>query len=124
VARALTADEHARYPWASRIEDYVPVGRTRKIAVLIAYVGWVISWIGMFVSLVLAENIHHAVNMTHAPTAITMYIALVLTAIGAILGVAMGVVALIRKSSGMIGWAVAAVVPALAVYLVIWPLIR
>jgi hypothetical protein len=124
VARALTADEQARYPWATRIEDYVPVGKVRKAAVICSYVGWIISWIGMFVSLILAENIHHAVNMTHAPTAISMYIAMVLVAVGAVLGIIMGVVGLVRRASGMIWWAVAAVVPALFVYLVMWPLVR
>ena len=31
MARALTADEQQRYPWATRISDFVPVGRWRKI---------------------------------------------------------------------------------------------
>jgi hypothetical protein len=39
MARALNAQEKLRYPWASRIVDYVPVGRWRRIALKIAWGG-------------------------------------------------------------------------------------
>jgi hypothetical protein len=39
MARALTAEEKLRYPWASRIIDYMPVGRWRRIALKTAWGG-------------------------------------------------------------------------------------
>jgi hypothetical protein len=39
MARALNAQERLRYPWASRIVDYVPVGRWRRLALKIAWSG-------------------------------------------------------------------------------------
>jgi len=124
VARALTADEQARYPWASRIDDYVPVGRIRKLAVACSGAGLGAVMLGMFISLILNENIHHAVTMRHAPTAVGMYVGMALTAVGAAVGIVTGVQALANKANSLLWWTVAAVVPAIFVYLVIWPALR
>ena len=42
VARPLTPDELTRYPWASQISDYVPVGRLRTWGLLLGLGGLVV----------------------------------------------------------------------------------
>jgi hypothetical protein len=124
VARALTADEQSRYPWATRIDDFVPVGRVRKVAVLCSAVGLGLVLVGMIISLALAQSIHGAVTMHHAPTAAGIYAGMALTGAGAIVSIVMALQALPKKAYGLLWWAVAAVVPALIVFFILWPAAR
>lgn len=52
MSRTLTPDEQVRYPWASRITDFVPVGRRRRWGVLCAWTGaalYVLGALGVYV---------------------------------------------------------------------------
>jgi hypothetical protein len=125
VARPLTPDELARYPWASQITDYVPVGRLRKYGVYLGLAGLTVLLLGAIFSLAQAENIHHAVTMHHLPTELGVYGGMALTLIAAALGVLTGVQSIVRHGSiSLMLWSVAAVAPALLVFLVFRPMIH
>jgi hypothetical protein len=121
----LTPDELSRYPWASRIDDYVPVGRMRKAGVLLGVGGVVVVLLGATVSLVTAANIHHAVNMHHWPTAVGVYCGMALTLAAAVLGIVTAVQGFRKRGSITLPWwSVVAIAPAVIVFLVIRPFIR
>jgi hypothetical protein len=125
VARPLTPDELARYPWASQITDYVPVGRLRKYGVYLGLAGLTVLLLGAIFSLAQAENIHHAVTMHHLPTELGVYGGMALTLIAAALGVLTGVQSIVRHGSiSLMLWSVAAIAPALLVFLVFRPMIH
>ena len=124
MARPLTPEELTRYPWASQISDYVPVGRLRKTSVLIGITGLVVLLVGAVISLVAAENIHHAVSMHHLPTELGVYGSMVLTGIAAVLAIVAAVQGYVkRKAVTLPWWTVAAIVPAILVFFVVRPLV-
>jgi len=125
VARALTPDELTRYPWASQIGDYVPVGRLRTTAVLIGLCGLVVLFVGCVVSLAAAENIRHAVTMSHWPTAAGVYGGIALAAVGAVLGVVTLVQWLSHRGSlAPLFYSLGAIVPLLVIVFLIKPAIH
>jgi hypothetical protein len=125
VARALTPDELTRYPWASQIGDFVPVGRLRTIAVLIGIGGFFVLVLGCIISLAAAENIRHAVTMSHWPTAAGMYGGIALAAVGAALGAVTLVQWLSRRGSlTPLVWSIGAFVPLLVIVFLIRPAIH
>jgi hypothetical protein len=125
VARPLTPDELTRYPWASQIGDYVPVGRLRTIAVLIGLGGLAVLLLGCIVSLAAAENIRHAVTMSHWATAAGVYCGIALSAVGAVLGAVTLVQWSMRRGSlAPLLWSIGAFVPAVVIVLLIRPLIH
>jgi hypothetical protein len=120
VARPLTPDELARYPWASQISDYVPVGTLRAAGLLIALAGLVVLLFGALISLAAAENIHHAVTMHHLSTALGVYVGAVLAAVGAAIGVVTAVQGIVKRGSfSLLWWSAGAIAPAVLVYLFI-----
>jgi len=125
VARSLTPDELARYPWASQISDYVPVGKLRKYAVYLGLVGLVVLLVGAIFSLAQAENIHRAVTMHHLPTELGVYGGMALTLVAAALGVLTGVQTLIKHGSlSLLAWSAGAILPAVLLFLVFKPMIK
>jgi hypothetical protein len=125
VARPLTSDELTRYPWASRIGDYVPVGRLRTMAVLIGLGGLAVLLLGCIVSLAAAENIRNAVTMSHWATAAGVYGSIALSAMGAVLGAVTLVQWLMRRGSiTPLVWSIGAFVPLLVIVYLIKPLIH
>ncbi len=125
MARALTPDELTRYPWASRIGDYVPVGRLRTTAVLIGVGGLLVLLLGCIVSLAAAENIRHAVTMSHWGTAAGVYGGIALSAVGAVLGVVTLVQWFSRRGSiAPLLWSLGAFVPVLVIVFLIRPAIH
>jgi len=125
VARALTSDELTRYPWASRIGDYVPIGRLRTMAVLIGVAGLVAVALGCIVSLAGAESVRHAVTMSHWATAAGVYCGIALSVVGAALGAVTLVQWFSRRGSiAPLLWSTAAFVPVLVIVLMIWPALR
>lgn len=124
MARTLSPDELSRYPWATRINDYVPVGPIRKAALLSSVLGALVLLAGVIASLAMAENIHHAVNMGHLPTKVGVYGSMVLTGIGGVLGIITGIQALLKSANSLVWWAAGAVIPALIVFVAIRPLIH
>ena len=125
MARQLTPDELTRYPWASQIGDFVPVGRLRTIAVLIGIGGFFVLLLGCIVSLAAAENIRHAVTMSHWATAAGVYCGIALSVVGAALGAVTLVQWFSRRGSiAPLLWSTAAFVPVLVIVLMIWPALR
>jgi hypothetical protein len=58
VARPLSQEEGVRYPWASQITDYVPVGAWRRYALIVGLIGIAILGAGMLVLYVAGLHIH------------------------------------------------------------------
>ena len=125
MARSLTPDELARYPWASQITDYVPVGRLRKYGLYLGLAGLAVLLVGAIFSLAQAENIHSAVTMHHLPTELGVYGGMALTLIGAAVGVFTGVRTIIQHGTfSLLLWSVGAILPAVLVFLVFRPMIK
>jgi hypothetical protein len=115
VSRALTVEEQQRYPWASRINDYVPVGLVRKVGLWAAVLA-VVFFIGGTVALALvAVDIRQGVDYTSGTLG---RITLVLSGICAVAGLVLGLIglvpALLRSATGPLLWSAAAMVPAIA----------
>ncbi len=125
MARPLTPDELTRYPWASQIGDYVPVGRLRTIAVLIGVGGFIVLLIGCIVSLAAAENVRHAVTMSHWATAAGVYGGIALAGLGAALGIVTLVQWFSRRGSlAPLVWSICACLPLLVIVFLIRPAIH
>ena len=125
MARSLTPDELARYPWASQISDYVPVGRLRAIGVLVGIAGLVVLLLGALVSVAAAQNVHHAVAMNHLPTKLGVYLGVALTGVAALIGVVTLVEGLLKRGSlALLCWSVVAIAPAVIMFLVVRPMVH
>jgi hypothetical protein len=125
VARPLTPDELTRYPWATQISDYVPVGRLRATGMLVGIAGLVVLLLGAIVSVAAAQNVHHAVAMDHLPTKLGVYLGLALTIVAAVIGVVTLVQGILKRGSlALVWWSVIAIAPAVIMFLVIRPLIH
>ena len=125
MARPLTPDELTRYPWASQISDYVPVGRLRTWGVLLGLAGLVVVLIGAIVSLAEAVSIHHAVTMHHLPTKLGVYLGMALAIAAAVLGAITLVQGIVRRASAsVLLWSITAIVPLLIVLFVVRSLIH
>jgi hypothetical protein len=124
VARPLTPEELTRYPWASQISDYVPVGRLRTLGVLLGITGLVVVILGAIVSLAAAVSIHHAVNTHHLATALGVYLGTALAIAAAAIGVITLVQGIVKHASlTVLLWSIMAIVPLLVIALVVRPLI-
>jgi hypothetical protein len=107
MARALTVDEQARYPWASRIVDYVPVGRLRHIAVYLSAAGLTLLLITFAVVAATDQNVRNGVHVTASmPGRLGLWVALGLMAAGFVLGVYTAVQAVVRSAKGALVWSV------------------
>ncbi len=125
MARPLTPDELTRYPWATQISDYVPVGRLRAIGVLVGIAGFIVLLLGALVSVAAAQNVHHAVAMNHLATKLGVYLGLALTIVAAVIGVVTLVQGLLKRGSlTLVVWSVIAIAPAVLMFLVIRPMIH
>jgi hypothetical protein len=125
VARPLTPDELTRYPWATQISDYVPVGRLRAIGVLVGIAGLIVLLLGALVSVAAAQNVHHAVAMDHLPTKLGVYLGVALTVVAALIGIVTLVQCLLKRGSlALMCWSVVAIVPAIIMFLVIRPMVH
>jgi len=125
VARPLTPEELTRYPWASQISDYVPVGHLRTWGLLIGLAGLVVVVVGAIVSLAEAVNIHHAVTMHHFATALGVYLGGALTVTAAVLGAITLVQGIARRGSvSVLVWSILAIVPLLVMAFIVWPIIH
>ena len=125
MARPLTPDELTRYPWASQISDYVPVGTLRAAGVLIGIGGLVVLLCGTIVSLAMAENIHHAVTMHHLPTLLGVYVGIALTSVAGLIGVVTAVQGIAKRGSfSLLWWSAGAIAPAVIMLFVVRSLIH
>jgi len=108
VARALTVEEQQRYPWASRIIDYVPVGTLRKVGLWAAVLALVCFLAGTVALALVAVDIRDTLGR------ITLAVSGVLAVAGFVLGLVGLIPALMRSATGPLLWSLAAMVPGLA----------
>jgi hypothetical protein len=112
MARVLTADEQLRYPWATRIGDYVPVGRARKLALLAVGVGVAVLILGLGFLYVTADDVRHGVAVRGPVIGwLTLIIPGVLFAIAFVIGCVTAVPALIHKATTPLVWSLCAIAP-------------
>ncbi len=116
MARALTPQERLRYPWASRIVDYVPIGIWRKVAVAAGAGGLALYALGIlgiyfFSPYLLIEN--------GLPVGVAEYIVMVpafaAMAFGFVVGCITAVTALLQRARPALIWSVGAVLPGLLI---------
>jgi len=114
MARALTQDESARYPWASRINDYVPVGAQRRWGVLLAWGGLTVALlVWLLVYVVMSRNVPDK-SVHLSPVAYDLVAAAAVASMaGAVLGLITLAVAIIKNAGTAMVWSAAAIVPAL-----------
>jgi hypothetical protein len=114
MARALTAEEKQRYPWASQITDYVPVGRWRRIGGIIGGVGLAWSILGAAVVFVIRRSLQLKGGLPHSGLSWGVFApAMALMAVAFVIGAATGVAAVARRLRVPLVWSVGALVPAL-----------
>ena len=115
MARALTVEEQQRYPWASRIIDYVPVGTLRKVGLWAAVLALVCFLAGTVALALVAVDIRDGVSYNSGTLGrITLAVSGVLAVAGFVLGLVGLIPALMRSATGPLLWSLAAMVPGLA----------
>lgn len=116
MARALTEQEKVRYPWASQIIDYVPIGPWRKIALAAAIGGLSLYALGIlgiyfFSPYLLIEN--------GLPVGVAEYIVMVPSFVALGVGFAFGLItavtALLRRARPALIWSIGAMLPGLLI---------
>jgi hypothetical protein len=120
VARPLTQEESTRYPWASQITDYMPVGAWRRYAVYAGIAGICILGLGMVVIYVAGLHVH---MRNGVPRGIDEWfvvaVSTALMAYGVLVGLFTAVTAWRKHARAALTWSVTAMIPGL-VWLVIW----
>lgn len=115
MARALTVEEQQRYPWASRINDYVPIGTIRKVGLGAAALALVCFLVGTVALCLVAVDIRNGVNYTDGTLGrVTLAVSGSLAVAGFVLGLLGVVPALRRNATGTLLWSLAAMAPAVA----------
>jgi hypothetical protein len=114
MARALTAEEQQRYPWASQITDYVPVGRWRRIGGIVAGVGLAWFMLGAATVFVIRKSVQLKGGLPHSGLSWGAFgPAMGLMAVAFVVGAVTGVTAAARRLRIPLVWSIGAMVPAL-----------
>ena len=124
MARALSQEEKVRYPWASQITDYVPVGPWRKYGALISAIGLGVLAVGIFAIYVMGLHVHirHGVPRGVDEWAVVA-LSTALMAVGFFIGLVTAVEAWRDNARPALVWSAAAMLPGLF-WLAIWLTIR
>jgi hypothetical protein len=124
MARALSAEEKVRYPWASQITDYLPVGQWRRYGLLCAVAGICVLGLGVLVIYVIGWRVGLNGGVPHG-TGVWIVVALstALMAAGFFIGLVTTVTAWMRHSRSALFWSTSAMVPGL-LWLAIWLMLR
>ena len=124
MARALTEPEKVRYPWASEITDYVPVGRWRKVALWCTSAGLVVLVGGLLAIYIFSFHVHikHGVPRGIDEWAV-FGVSTVLLAAGLAIGAVTAVTAWVHRARTALVWSLGAMVPPL-IWLVAWLQLR
>lgn len=123
MARALQGDEKSRYPWASRINDFVPVGRMRRYTLLVAWLGFAILAIGTIALYVTQTTVHlglHVGGSASGPERIVKLVSAVMM-LGALPFAVFGAVeAALKNARTPLAYSIAGLLPgALALYMLL-----
>jgi len=114
MARALTAEEQQRYPWATQITDYVPVGSWRRIGGIIGGVGLAWSILGAATVFVIHRSLQLKGGLPHSGLSWGVFApAMGLMAVAFVIGLATTVTGVARRLRGPLVWSIGAMVPAL-----------
>jgi hypothetical protein len=120
MARALTADEKLRYPWASRVTDFVPAGRWRSSALLCAGLGVVAFGLGAGFLYVTAADVRAGVSLTSGTIGrLTLVIGGSLLIYAFVTGLITGVTALIKNAMTPLMYSLGAMAPVLIFALIV-----
>jgi len=114
MTRALTADEKQRYPWASQISDYVPVGRWRRMGLITAGVGFAWFILGAATVFAMRKSLQLKGGLPHSGLSWGAFgPAMGIMAVAFVVGLVTGVTGVIRKLRAPLVWSMGAMVPAL-----------
>lgn len=124
VARALTEQEKVRYPWASQITDYVPVGFWRRLALGCSGAGIGILVVGVLAIYVFSMHLHIRHGVPRGLVEWLVFgVSAALLAVGLSVGLVTAVTAWLRKARTALVWSIGAVLPPL-LWLVAWLQLR
>jgi len=124
VARTLSQEEKVRYPWASQITDYVPVGPWRRYGMLSAVTGICVLGLGMLAIYVMGLHIHMRGGVPRGVDEwITVALSTTLMAAGFVVGLTTAVTAVRNNARPALFLSITAMLPGL-LWLVIWLMIR
>jgi len=114
MSRALTREEQLRYPWASQITDFVPIGRRRRWGMLCAWGGVAIYVLGVVGVYVFTSDVRawHGIP-TGSLTIPFLGLGLLGMAAGFVMGLASLPQAIARNARSPIAWSVGAMLPLL-----------
>jgi hypothetical protein len=120
MARALTEDEQLRYPWASQINDYVPVGRWRRVGIVLAWAGFTVLVLGALAIYVITTHLHVRHGLPRGVDEYAVFgVALALMWSGFTIGLVTTVSAAARNAKSPLVWSIAAMLPALGWALIV-----
>ena len=112
MSRPLTADEQLRYPWASQITDFVPVGRWRRRGVMCAWIGAAVYVVGAVGIYVFTSHIHTWHGIPKGSLAgVFLGLGLLGMAAGFVIGAATLPKAIASNARSPIAWSSLALVP-------------
>jgi hypothetical protein len=114
MSRSLTADEQVRYPWATEITDFVPVGRWRRRGALCAWAGaalYVLGAVGIYVFASIVATWH---GIPDRPLSIPFLgLGILGMAAGFVIGIATLPKAIASNARSPIAWSAVAMLPLL-----------
>jgi hypothetical protein len=124
VARPLSQEESTRYPWASQITDYLPVGTWRKYGLLSAIAGISILGLGLVFLYVAGLHIHMRNGVPRGiDEKVIVSVSTALMGFGFFVGLLTALSAWRNQARAALTWSVTAMVPGLF-WLLIWLTIR
>jgi hypothetical protein len=120
MARALTPQEQLRYPWASRIVDYLPIGRWRRVAFWVALGGLALYVVGTLAIFVFSPYLKVKNGL---PDGVAEYLvtvpAFAAMAVGFLLGLVTAIQAAVRQARPALAWSIGAMLPGAVVLAVL-----
>ena len=112
MARPLTDQEKLRYPWASQITDYVPVGRLRRWGALLAVTGLGFFVLGVLAIYVVTMHVRLRNGLPHGtPELIVWAVSMALMSAGFVIGVVTAAQALAGHARLALLWSLVALIP-------------
>ena len=109
MARALSQDEQVRYPWASRIVDFVPVGRLRHIGIYVSLGGLTMLVVSLIVVVVTSQNVRNGVHLEASTLGrVAADVSLLVMAAGFVIGLVGLVQAVVRNAKLPMLWSLMA----------------
>jgi hypothetical protein len=120
VARPLTQEENTRYPWASQITDYMPVGALRRYAVYAGVAGICILGFGLVVIYVAGLHVHMRNGVPRGIDEwLVVSVSTAFMAYAVVVGLLTAITAWRKHARAALTWSVTATIPGL-LWLVIW----